>query len=55
MKVFNEEHSKEALKDLKKLDNGVARTRYGWHSNSLEGADDHTFHGEALSAIGARS
>ncbi len=42
------EFSKEALKDLKKLDKPTAALILGWVRKNLEGTDDPRRHGKAL-------
>ena len=50
MKVYRLEYSKEALKDLKKLDNSVARVIYAWLKKNIDGCENPRAHGKGLSA-----
>ena len=50
MKRYELQYSKEALKELKKLDNSVARVIYAWLKKNIDGCVDPRAHGKALSA-----
>ena len=50
MKRYELQYSKEALKELKKLDNSVARAIYAWLKKNIDGCADPRAHGKALSA-----
>lgn len=50
MKCYELQYSKEALKELKKLDNSVARVIYAWLKKNIDGCVDPQAHGKALSA-----
>lgn len=54
MKRYELQYSKEALKELKKLDNSVARVIYAWLKKNIDGCVDPRAHGKALSANRAR-
>ena len=44
------EYTKEALKDLKKLDNSVARIIFAWLKKNIDGCSDPRAHGKGLTA-----
>ena len=50
MRRYELQYSKEALKELKKLDNSVARVIYAWLKKNIDGCVDPRAHGKALSA-----
>jgi len=50
MKRYVLEFTKEALKDLKKLDNSVARVIYAWLKKNIDGCSDPRVHGKGLTA-----
>ena len=50
MKRYALVYSKEALKDLKKLDNSVARVIYAWLKKNIDGCSDPRIHGKGLTA-----
>ncbi|MBR6055619.1 MAG: type II toxin-antitoxin system RelE/ParE family toxin [Bacilli bacterium] len=50
MKTYKLEYSKEALKDLKRLDNSVARVIYAWMKKNIEGSENPRVHGKGLSS-----
>ena len=50
MKRYELQYSKEALKELKKLDNSVARVIYALLKKNIDGCVDPRAHGKALSA-----
>lgn len=50
MKRYELQYSKEALKELKKLDNSVARVIYAWLKKNIDGCVDPRADGKALSA-----
>ena len=50
MKTYKLEYSKEALKDLKRLDNSVARVIYAWMKKNIEGCENPRVHGKGLSS-----
>ena len=43
-------YSKEALRDLKKLDNSVSRVIYAWLKKNIDGCSDPRIHGKGLTA-----
>lgn len=49
MKRYVLAYTKEALKDLKKLDNSVARVIYAWLKKNIDGCSDPRAHGKGLS------
>ena len=50
MKTYKLEYSKEALKELKKLDNSVARVIYAWMKKNIDGCENPRIHGKGLSS-----
>ena len=50
MKHYTLVYSKEALKDLKKLDNSVSRVIYAWLKKNIDGCSDPRIHGKGLTA-----
>ena len=50
MKRYVLEFTKEALKDLKKLDNSVARVIFAWLKKNIDGCSDPRVHGKGLTA-----
>ena len=50
MKRYALVYSKEALKDLKKLDSSVSRIIYAWLKKNIDGCSDPRVHGKALAA-----
>ena len=50
MKRYVLEYTKEALKDLKKLDNSVARIIFAWLNKNIDGCADPRAHGKGLTA-----
>lgn len=50
MKTYKLEYSKEALKDLKKLDNSVARVIYSWMKKNIDGCENPRAHGKGLAS-----
>ena len=50
MKRYVLEYTKEALKDLKKLDNSVARVIFAWLKKNVDGCSDPRAHGKGLTA-----
>ena len=50
MKRYALVYSKEALKDLKKLDNSVSRVIYAWLKKNIDGCSDPRIHGKGLTA-----
>ena len=50
MKRYVLEYTKEALKDLKKLDNSVARVIFAWLKKNVDGCSDPRAHGKGLAA-----
>ena len=50
MKHYVLEYTKEALKDLKKLDHSVARIIFAWLKKNIDGCSDPRAHGKALGA-----
>ena len=50
MKRYILEYTKEALKDLKKLDNSVARVIFAWLKKNIDGCADPRAHGKGLTA-----
>ena len=50
MKRYALVYSKEALKDLKKLDNSVSRVIYAWLKKNIDGCSDPRIHGKELTA-----
>ena len=50
MKRYALVYSKEALKDLKKLDNSVSRVIYAWLKKNIDGCSDPRTHGKGLTA-----
>lgn len=50
MKRYVLVYSKEALKDLKKLDNSVSRVIYAWLKKNIDGCSDPRIHGKGLTA-----
>ena len=50
MKRYALVFSKEALKDLKKLDNSVSRVIYAWLKKNIDGCSDPRIHGKGLTA-----
>lgn len=50
MKRYVLEYTKEALKDLKKLDNSVARIIFAWLKKNIDGCTDPRAHGKGLTA-----
>ena len=50
MKTYKLEYSKEALIDLKRLDNSVARVIYAWMKKNIEGSENPRVHGKGLSS-----
>ena len=50
MKAYKLEYSREALKELKKLDNSVARVIYAWMKKNIDGCENPRAHGKGLSS-----
>ena len=50
MKRYALVYSKEALKDLKKLDNSVSRVIYAWLKKTIDGCSDPRIHGKGLTS-----
>ena len=50
MKRYALVYSKEALKDLKELDNPVSRVIYAWLKKNIDGCSDPRTHGKGLTA-----
>ncbi len=50
MKRYALVYSKEALKDLKKLDNSVSRVVYAWLKKNIDGCSDPRIHGKGLTS-----
>ena len=50
MKRYALVYSKEALKDLKKLDNSVSRVIYAWLKKNIDGCSDPRIHGKGLTS-----
>ena len=50
MKRYRLEYSKEALKDLKRLDNSIARVIYAWLKKNIDGCENPRTHGKGLSS-----
>ena len=50
MKRYALAYSKEALRDLKKLDNSVSRVIYAWLKKNIDGCSDPRIHGKGLTA-----
>ena len=50
MKRYALVYSKEALKDLKKLDNSVSRVIYAWLKKNIDGCSDPRIHGKGFTA-----
>ena len=50
MKRYALVYSKEALKDLKKLNNSVSRVIYSWLKKNIDGCSDPRIHGKGLTA-----
>jgi mRNA interferase RelE/StbE len=50
MKRYALVYSKEALRDLKKLDNSVSRVIYAWLKKNTDGCSDPRIHGKGLTA-----
>ena len=50
MKRYALVYSKEALKDLKKLDSSVSRIIYAWLKKNIDGCSDPRVHGKGLAA-----
>ena len=50
MKRYALVYSKEALKDLKKLDSSVSRIIYAWLKKNIDGCSDPRIHGKGLTA-----
>ena len=50
MKRYELQYSKEALKELKKLDNSVSRVIYAWLKKNIDGCSDSRIHGKGLTA-----
>lgn len=50
MKRYALVYSKEALKDLKKLDSSVARVIYAWLKKNIDGCSNPRIHGKGLTA-----
>ena len=50
MKRYALVYSKEALKDLKKLDSSVSRVFYAWLKKNIDGCSDPRIHGKGLTA-----
>lgn len=50
MKRYSLLFSKQALKELKRLDNSVARVVFAWLRKNVDGCEDPRAHGKALSA-----
>ena len=50
MKRYALIYSKEALRDLKKLDNSVSRVIYAWLKKNIDGCSDPRIHGKGLTA-----
>ena len=54
MKRYALVYSKEALKDLKKLDNSVSRVIYAWLKKNIDGCSDPRIHGKGFAANRSR-
>ena len=50
MKRYALVYSKEALKDLKELDNSVSRVIYAWLKKNIDGCSNPRSHGKGLTA-----
>ena len=50
MKPYKLEYSKGALKDLKRLDNSIARVIYAWLKKNIDGCENPRAHGKGLSS-----
>ena len=50
MKRYVLEYTKEALKDLKKIDNSVERVIFAWLNKNIDGCSDPRIHGKGLTA-----
>ena len=50
MKRYALVYSKEALRDLKELDNSVSRVIYAWLKKNIDGCSDPRIHGKGLTA-----
>ena len=50
MKRYALVYSKEALKDLKELDNSVSRVIYAWLKKNIDGCSDPRIYGKGLTA-----
>ena len=50
MKRYALVYSKEALRDLKKLDSSVSRVIYAWLKKNIDGCPDPRIHGKGLTA-----
>lgn len=50
MKRYALVYSKEALKDLKELDNSVSRVIYAWLKKNIDGCSNPRIHGKGLTA-----
>ena len=50
MKRYALVYSKEALRDLKKLDSSVSRVIYAWLKKNIDGCSDPRIHGKGLTA-----
>ena len=50
MKPYKLEYSKAALKDLKRLDNSIARVIYAWLKKNIDGCENPRAHGKGLSS-----
>ena len=50
MKRYALVYSKEALRDLKKLDSSVSRVIYAWLKKNIDGCSNPRIHGKGLTA-----
>lgn len=50
MRFYHVTYSKEAIKELKKLDTYVSRLIIAWMNKNIDGCSDPKAHGEGLSA-----
>ena len=50
MKTYTLLYTKEALKELKKLDNSVSRIIFAWLKKNIDGCEDPRVHGKGLTA-----
>ena len=50
MKTYKLEYSEKARRELKKLDNSVARVIYAWMKKNIDGCENPRVHGKGLSS-----